>query len=72
MIGFRADVGGFGLESEFTWKVLLAAERRISERTAIGIAYSVLDIDRDDGPGGSRFNLDVRMQGPAFYVAFFF
>ena len=69
---FRADVGGFGLESELTWKVLLAAERRISERTAVGIAYAVLDIDRDDGPGGNRFNLDVRTQGPAFYVAFFF
>lgn len=59
----RADIGGFGVGSDFSWGLLLSGEYQATERLKWGIGYRVLDIDYDTGRGINRFVYDTRQAG---------
>jgi hypothetical protein len=58
-----ADIGGFGIGSEFQWEVMLEVERDISDLTAVSFGYRHLDLKFK----GGSVDLDAAMSGP--YVA---
>jgi hypothetical protein len=60
----RADVGGFGVGSDFAWQVLTHFDWRISKHWGAAFGYVYLDIDYDDGDGQDYFLYDVAAQGP--------
>ena len=54
-----ADIGGFGIESDFTWQAYAALGYRLNEKSAISIGYRGLGTDYTDGP----FTYDVISHG---------
>lgn len=55
----RADVGGFGVGSDFTYNLGAAVGWAVSERTEIVVGYRYLDVDYDDD-----ILYDVALSGP--------
>lgn len=53
------DIGGFGVESDFTWEVLVKAGYSINETVDLIVGYRHLDIDYKDGD----FAYDVATSG---------
>lgn len=62
----EADVGGFGVGSDFAWAGLAAVGYRFSRGFATSIGWKILDVDREDG----GFIFDVQLSGP--FLAFTF
>lgn len=60
----RADIGGFGVGSDFTWSALAAADWSISENFGLVLGYRALDTDYSEGSGADRFNFDMLVSGP--------
>jgi hypothetical protein len=64
----RADFGGFGAGSDFSWQVLATYNWQIC--TLYGhvldgyIGYRALSVDYSQGSGTSRYEYDVLQQGP--------
>lgn len=58
-----ADLGGFGVGSDFTWYWAANIGYRITKRTQIYAGYRYLDIDYDDGEGRERFRFDMAQHG---------
>jgi hypothetical protein len=54
-----ADIGGFGIESDFTWQAYLALGYRLSDKSALSIGYRGLGTDFTDG----GFTYDVISHG---------
>jgi hypothetical protein len=65
-----ADIGGFGVGSDFTWYWAANIGYRITKRTQIYAGYRYLDIDYEDGEGRERFKFDMAQHG--FLVGFRF
>jgi hypothetical protein len=65
LLGFRGDVGGFGIgdAADFTWQATAEVSFRISRRVAVGAGYRVLEYDTIEGEGDSRSGYDLRMSG---------
>ena len=63
---FRVDVGGFGVESDFTSAMSAAAIYRFSEKYALDIQYKALWVDYEDGSSGQPgfFQYDTVTHGP--------
>jgi len=68
----RADIGGFGAGSDFTWQFRTGAQRRVSEHVSIGFGYRMMKYDYEDGSGLDRFVYDVYMSGAEIGVGFNF
>jgi len=68
----RADIGGFGVGSDFTWNVALTLLYEKSDKITFGFGYRVLDIDYEDGEGARRFVYDAQMPGLLLGVGFNF
>lgn len=47
-----ADIGGFGVSSDFTWQALAALGYRINDAASVAIGYRGLGTDYDDGDFG--------------------
>jgi len=60
----RADVGGFGVGSDFAWQALAMFDWRFSERFGVLFGFRALDCDYEDGEGSERFVYDVLTAGP--------
>jgi hypothetical protein len=62
----RADVGGFGIESDFTSSVAIAAAYRFSERYSLDLQYKALWVDFEEGKSGQPgfFAYDTVTHGP--------
>jgi len=60
----RADVGGFGVGSDFAWQALVHFDWRLSKHWGAAFGYVLLDIDYDDGEGSDEFLYDLRSEGP--------
>lgn len=56
----QADIGGFGVGSDFTWSALATANYIFSDNLSVSAGYKVLDVDYDRG--GHVF--DTRLSGP--------
>lgn len=63
-----ADIGGFGVESDLTWQVMLGVGWQFSESGGLLLGYRALGTDYSEG----AFNYDVTAHGPVFGVEFRF
>lgn len=66
-VGLAADVGGFGVGSDFSWnaQALFGYRFKLGQRDAIfRFGYRALYQDYDTGSGSSRFKWDVTQHGP--------
>jgi hypothetical protein len=71
----RADIGGFGVGSDFTWHALGLLGYRFelfgARATALG-GYRALYQDFEDGDGASEFGWDTTIHGPILGLNFQF
>jgi len=65
-IGFRGDIGGFGIgdAAQFSWQAAAEFAFRVSRRVAIVAGYRILEYDTIVGQGEDRNGTDLRQQGP--------
>jgi hypothetical protein len=68
----RADVGGFGVGSDFAWNASALVGYRFGSRWAAQLGYRILHVDFQDGSGNDRLAYDMTMQGPIIGVSFSF
>jgi hypothetical protein len=68
----EADIGGFGVGSDFTWQARAGARYRIARWFSAEAGMKVLDIDYSNGSGASLFEWDVLMWGPYLALNFHF
>lgn len=68
----HADVGGFGIGSDFAWQGIATLRWQLSPRTALVLAYRHIDMDYEDGEGDDFFKYDVATTGPAMGAVFTF
>jgi hypothetical protein len=64
----RADVGGFGVGSQFSWNALAAYSWEIAVRDGVTysglLGYRALDVDYEQGSGRNKYEYDVLQHGP--------
>mgnify|MGYP007106198089 CR=1 FL=1 len=64
----RADIGGFGAGSEFTWQALAAYSFQmcVTERYSVDayLGYRALAVDYSQGAGNTRYEYDAVQHGP--------
>ncbi|MBL4828190.1 MAG: hypothetical protein JKY66_10860 [Spongiibacteraceae bacterium] len=62
----RGDIGGFGVEADFTSVVLIGAKYQINKKVIIDLAYKGLWVDYESGNQGERgyFAYDTLTHGP--------
>lgn len=68
----RADIGGFGVGSDFAWQLYPYASWQFGERSSMQIGYRVISVDYDEGSGPTEFLYDVVTQGPQLGATFRF
>jgi hypothetical protein len=69
----RADVGGFGVGSEFVWNASLMAGYQFSSLCGVHLGYRALSFDfEDDGGSDGDLAYDLSMFGPIIGVSFSF
>jgi hypothetical protein len=67
-----ADVGGFGIGSDFTWQVFPTVAVRLAKWASVEAGWRFLSVDYETGEGAARFAYDVLYQGPVVGFAFRF
>lgn len=69
-INARADVGGFGAGSQFSWQVFGGAGFRFAKSWTVLLQYRALGVNYEKGTEGTRdfFSMDVIMHGPLIAV----
>ena len=64
----RADVGGFGVGSQFSWNALAAYSWDIAVYDGVTysglLEYRALDVDYEQGSGRNKYEYDVLQHGP--------
>jgi hypothetical protein len=64
----RADIGGFGVGSRFTWQTVATYNWYLGSHAAIDfdgyLGYRALSVDYVEGRGTSRYEFDALQQGP--------
>lgn len=70
----RGDIGGFGLESDFTSQLILGVKYRINNLFLLDANYKATWVDYDNGDKGQRgyFAYDTVTHGPVLGVIFQF
>jgi hypothetical protein len=68
----RGNVGGFDVNSKFTWQAQLYAAYMISDLMMFSFGYRALGDDYDQGTGNRRFLYNTTMFGPVVRFAFTF
>lgn len=71
-VGFRGDVGGFGVGSELTWQVYADVGFRVSHVVSLLAGYRVLDMDYESDTDVVTVDLDMAVSGPHIGVVFTF
>lgn len=69
---FRGDIGGFGVDSDFTWQLQAYAGYRFSKLFQLTAGYRILSIDYDKGTDTERFIYNVDTFGPVIRFGFTF
>jgi hypothetical protein len=59
-----ADIGGFGVGSDFTWYWAANIAYRMTPWAQIYAGYRYVDFDYEDGEGRDRFKFDMAQHGP--------
>jgi hypothetical protein len=61
----RADIGGFGVGSQFAWQLQPDIFYRVSKLLQFGVGYRIISMDyNNDSGGGDRFIYDMDEYGP--------
>lgn len=68
----RADIGGFGVGSNFAWQIYPIVSYRFSKLFGLAIAYRALSMDYESGSGADLFKYDVTTFGPEIGFLFHF
>lgn len=64
LLGFRADVGGFGISSHITWNLDAMARYRITKWFNVDGGFRALYEDHETGSARNKFKYDVWAYGP--------
>ena len=72
LIKTTADIGGFGIGSDFTWSATILGGYRLGSHSNLWFGYRYLDIDYDTGSGARKFEHDMAMHGPILSASFHF
>jgi len=70
ILALRADIGGFGVGSDFTWNAFGFVQWKPWKYAGIIAGYRALDQDYEDGSGANRFAYDMRLAGPLLALNF--
>lgn len=65
-VGARADVGGFGVGTQFTWQALAGIGFDLGKSVCLDVGYRAIHLDYDDGD----LEYDALIRGPLIAVAF--
>ncbi len=69
-VNARADIGGFGIASDFTWNVQGGVGYHFNDTWSVHFQYKALDVDYDnDKQGTQRFAYDTITHGPLLGIA---
>jgi hypothetical protein len=69
----RADIGGFGVGSQFAWQLQPDIFYRASKLMEFGLGYRIISMDyNNDSGGGDRFVYDMDEYGPQIRIGFNF
>ncbi|GAB5451765.1 MAG: hypothetical protein Hals2KO_20930 [Halioglobus sp.] len=70
----RGDIGGFGLEADFTSQLSVGLKYRMNDSFLLDINYKAIWVDYDNGDKGESgyFAYDTLTQGPALGLIFQF
>jgi opacity protein-like surface antigen len=63
-VDLKADIGGFGVGSEFTWQVMGGVRWQLNDAWDLTAAYRYLDVDYEDLNGTGIVRYNVVSQGP--------
>jgi hypothetical protein len=66
----RADMGGFGIGSQFTWQLQPDVYFRVSKLLGLGLGYRIISMDYHSGTQGSTnwFLFDLEEYGPQLRI----
>jgi len=65
----RADIGGFGVGSQFAWQLQPDIFYRVSKLLQFGLGYRIISMDyNNDSGGGDRFIYDMEEYGPQIRI----
>jgi hypothetical protein len=70
LFSLRADIGGFGIGSNFAWQLEPDIFFRASRLLQIGLGYRALWTDYSTGSGSDRFLYDMDEYGPVLRIGF--
>jgi len=68
----RADIGGFGVGSDFSWNVSAVLGYDVYRNITLALGYRVLDVNFEDGSGDDKTELNATLHGPMLGLVFFF
>ncbi|MEM9086279.1 MAG: hypothetical protein AAGB23_10190 [Pseudomonadota bacterium] len=70
----QGDIGGFGVDSEFSWNAAVGVSYATSDHMQFQIVYRTLSVDRESPGlgGGAPVDVDITISGPLIGLAFRF
>ena len=70
----RGDIGGFGVGSDFAWRIDAGATYRFAKQWEAAIWYKILDMDYETGTAGtpSIYKWDGSESGVTFGIGYYF
>jgi hypothetical protein len=72
LLQLRADVGGFGIGSSWSYQLQPDIFYRASRLMQFGLGYRIISMDYSTGSGDSRFLYDMEEYGPQIRIGFNF
>jgi hypothetical protein len=72
LLQLRADIGGFGIGSQFSWQLQPDIAYRVSRLLQLGLGYRIISMDYNKGSGSNRFLYDMDEYGPQVRIGFNF
>jgi hypothetical protein len=73
LLQLRADIGGFGVGSQFAWQLQPDIFYRASKLFQFGLGYRIISMDyNNDSGGGDRFIYDMDEYGPQIKIGLSF
>jgi len=71
-VAAAADIGGFGIGSDFTWNAWTRFDFRLTDWLWMNAMYRAFDIRYEEGSGDNKIGLNARIAGPAVGAIFRF
>lgn len=68
----RGDVGGFGINSDFTWHAWAIANRQVTDRFSWFMGYRAISYDYSEGSGAQFVRFDTTQHGPGAGISYTF